>query len=207
MCREVLTISAGGASLQFVGTPLCIGKDVSRVIELDRTPSTDPAIGMGSTPIVAPGMAAVVRSLVRVHQLLAGARVIWLSSVRPDGRPHVVPTWFDWDGEVITVFTRPEAQKVRNIRNHPSVMVAIGTAEQEFDVELIEGEARVIDREDGSSPAVLPSTRFATKYGAVLALEGRTVSSFAADYPCVVRIRPTRLLDWGAREHSQQHIT
>lgn len=177
------------------------------MIELDRNASTDPGIGLGSASINVPGTAAVVRSLLRVHELLANARVIWLSSVRPDGRPHVVPTWFDWDGEAITVFTRPEAQKARNIRNRPSVMVAIGTAEPAFDVELIEGEARVIDPENGSSPTVLPSTRFATKYGAVLALEGRTLSSFAADYPCAVRIRPTRLLDWGAREHSQQHIT
>jgi predicted pyridoxine 5'-phosphate oxidase superfamily flavin-nucleotide-binding protein len=24
--------------------------------------------------------------------------VVWLSSVQPDGRPHVVPVWFHWDG-------------------------------------------------------------------------------------------------------------
>jgi PPOX class probable F420-dependent enzyme len=176
------------------------------VIELDRTASLASAFGDGPVPISPPTMPAVVRSLVRVHELLASARVIWLSSVRPDGRPHVVPTWFDWDGEVITVFTRPDAQKARNIRNHPSVMFAIGKAEPEFDVELIEGEARVIDCGDDGSP-VVPSSRFATKYAANLALEGRTVGSFVADYRCAVRIRPTRLLDWGAREHSQQHIT
>jgi PPOX class probable F420-dependent enzyme len=83
--------------------------------------------------------------MIRVYSLLATARVIWLSSTRPDGRPHVVPTWFDWDGETITVFTRPDAQKVRNVRCQPKVMVAIGIADTTFEVELLEGEALVID--------------------------------------------------------------
>jgi hypothetical protein len=29
--------------------------------------------------------------------------IIWLSSVRPDGRPHLVPIWFLWDGAVLSV--------------------------------------------------------------------------------------------------------
>jgi hypothetical protein len=30
--------------------------------------------------------------------------------------------------------------------------------------------------------------------------DGRTVEVFAADHPHAIRIHPTRLLDWGARE-------
>jgi PPOX class probable F420-dependent enzyme len=140
-----------------------------------------------------PTAAALVGSIIRLHELLGGARIVWLSSARPDGRPHVVPTWFDWDGEVITVFTRPDAQKVRNVRHEPRVMLAIGKADLAFEVELLEGEAVV-----GSSP-VSPSAMFASKYAQSLAETGRTIDSYAVEYPQAIRIRPTRLLDWGAR--------
>ena len=30
--------------------------------------------------------------------------VVWLSSVQRDGRPHLVPVWFHWDGEQIVAF-------------------------------------------------------------------------------------------------------
>jgi PPOX class probable F420-dependent enzyme len=174
------------------------------MIEVSATASTAPRTQVATFPIVAPGRIALVRSLVRVNELLAGARVIWLCSVRPDGRPHVVPTWFDWDGEVITVFSRRTAQKVVNIRDHPSVMVAIGQVEPEFGVELLEGEARVVESGTEGLPDSRPSRRFATKYEAALAADQRTLAAFADDYPCVVQIRPTRFLDWGAREHASR---
>ncbi|HEX4898146.1 MAG TPA: pyridoxamine 5'-phosphate oxidase family protein, partial [Candidatus Limnocylindrales bacterium] len=92
-----------------------------------------------------PASTAALGSILRLHELLASARVIWLSSTRPDGRPHVVPTWFDWDGEHITVFTRPNAQKVRNVRHEPRVMVAIGRADETFEVELLEADAEIVE--------------------------------------------------------------
>lgn len=146
-----------------------------------------------------PSASALVLSLVRLHDLLANARIVWLSTVRPDGRPHVVPTWFDWDGEAITVFTRLESQKVHNVRHEPRVMVAIGRPDPTFEVELLEGDAEVVDDRVATSRA-RPSARFAAKYADSFAVGGRTVEAFAAEYPHALRIRPTRLLDWGARE-------
>jgi PPOX class probable F420-dependent enzyme len=150
-------------------------------------------LARSDAPILPPTASALVGSLVRLHELLGRARIVWLSTARPDGRPHVVPTWFDWDGEVITVFTRPDAQKVRNVRHEPRVMLAIGKPDPMFEVELLEGEAVV-----GSRP-IWPTGTFATKYADALAETGRTIDSYAAEFPQAIRIRPTRLLDWGAR--------
>jgi PPOX class probable F420-dependent enzyme len=147
-----------------------------------------------------PASLAVLRSLVRLHDLLANARIVWLSTTRPDGRPHVVPAWFDWDGEVITVFTRSDAQKVRNVRHEPRVMLAIGQPDPAFECELLEGNAAVVDGRAAGSESVRPSSRFASKYAKSLAETGRTIDSFGAEFPNALQIRPTRLLDWGARE-------
>jgi PPOX class probable F420-dependent enzyme len=151
---------------------------------------------------------AAFGSMARVLEDLASAPILWLGSTRPDGRPHIVPTWFDWDGESITVFTRPDAQKVRNLRHRPSVMIAVGQPESSFAVELLEGEAIVIDEPEGgpNGDVRLPSRRFRDKYRTALAEAGFTAEAFAAEYPQVVRIRLTRLLDWGARgARSSEH--
>jgi hypothetical protein len=34
----------------------------------------------------------------RIHGFLEREPVVWLSTVRPDGDPHLVPIWFSWDG-------------------------------------------------------------------------------------------------------------
>src|SRR5207248_10605972 len=55
--------------------------------------------------------------------------MLWLSSVRPDGHPHLVPVWFLWNGETILIFSKPD-QKIRNLRQNPNVVVSLDTAEQ-----------------------------------------------------------------------------
>ena len=69
--------------------------------------------------------------------------VVWLSSVQSDGRPHLVPVWFLWDGDRILAFSKPHARKVDNLRGQPSVMLAVGTPGPDFEVELIEATAEL----------------------------------------------------------------
>ena len=121
--------------------------------------------------------------------------VVWVSSIRPDGSPHVLPLWFHWDGEAITVFSKPHAQKVRNLRGDPRVMVAIGEPGVDFDVELIEASAEFLPV---PTEQVLPA-EFCAKYGEQMERGGIDRARFAEVYSQPIRIRPTRFLDWGGR--------
>src|SRR3972149_6459376 len=38
-----------------------------------------------------------------------------LATVRPDGRPHVTPVWYDFDGREFTVSTFRTTQKLKNV--------------------------------------------------------------------------------------------
>lgn len=77
------------------------------------------------------------------ERALRGCPVLWLSSVSAEGCPHVVPAWFVWADERITLFSKPNARKLRNLRCEPRAMVAIGALGPGFDVELIEAQAEV----------------------------------------------------------------
>lgn len=131
----------------------------------------------------------------RIDRLLREEHVVWLSSVRPDGRPHVVPIWFSWDGREILIASKPDAQKIRNLRANAKVMLAVGEAEDDFDVGLLEGHAELLDE---PAAAVLPAAHLA-KYRSQMAAIGLSPAEFHATYSQVIRIVPTRWLPWHGR--------
>jgi PPOX class probable F420-dependent enzyme len=121
--------------------------------------------------------------------------VVWLSSVQPDGRPHVVPVWFHWDGDRIVAFSKPNARKVDNLRGRPSVMLAVGNPGPDFEVELIEATAEI---PDAPAAEVMPEG-FGAKYRDLLRRAGLTVQRFAEVYSQPIVLRPTRFLGYGGR--------
>ncbi len=129
--------------------------------------------------------AAEVRSF-----LLSRARTASLATVRADGRPHVVPVWFDLDGETI-VFTMGEASvKAKNMRRDPQVSLCVDDEEPPFAFVLIEGTAEMIA---GASDLLHWTTRIGGRYmGAELAeAYGRRN---AVETELLVRVRPTKIV-------------
>ena len=132
-------------------------------------------------------------TVARVLPMLADERIVWLSTVRPDGTPHLVPTWFWWDGTALVVFSKPDAVKARNLRANPRLMVAVGDPEDDFSVGLIEAEATVVD---GARRSPTPSSR-STRRSSGRAASTRRRS--ARLYTQSIRIVPTRFLAWHGR--------
>jgi PPOX class probable F420-dependent enzyme len=119
--------------------------------------------------------------------------VVWLSSVQSNGHPHLVPVWFLWDGDRILAFSKPHARKVDNLRDQPSVMLAVGTPGLEFDVELIEATAELPDE---PAMTVMPEG-FGAKYRELLHRAGLSAQRFAEVYSQPIVLRPTRFLGYG----------
>jgi PPOX class probable F420-dependent enzyme len=129
----------------------------------------------------------------RTRRFLADEPVIWLSTVREDGLPHLVPVWFWWDGETVLVFSKPHAVKVRALRANPRAMIALGEPDDDFDVAMVEARAELLDE----TPAV-PEAFFA-KYGDKLAAGMLDRETFRATYTQAIRFTPTRWLAWHGR--------
>ena len=125
--------------------------------------------------------------------------VVWMSSIQADGRPHLVPVWFHWDGERIVAFSKPRARKVDNLRDEPRVMLAVGTPGPDFEVELIEATAELPD----APAADLMPDGFGTKYRELLRRANLTVQRFAEVYSQPIVLRPTRFLGYGGRGWAQ----
>jgi PPOX class probable F420-dependent enzyme len=138
---------------------------------------------------------AALSPAARIDRLLRSEPVVWMSTVRPDGVPHLIPIWFSWDGDAILVASKPHAQKVRNLRENPVVMLALGKPDEDFDVGLLEGRAELLDM---PSRDLLPPSHLA-KYRAPMTAIGLTPEEFLATYTQVIRITPTRYLPWHGR--------
>lgn len=78
---------------------------------------------------------------------LADAELYWLTTVRPDARPHVTPLIGVWTDGALYFCTGPEERKARNLRRNANVVLTTGTntLHEGFDL-VVEGEAvRVTD--------------------------------------------------------------
>ena len=90
------------------------------------------------------------------------ADLSWLTTVRPDGRPHVTPLIFVWLEGAVFFVTGPEERKAKNLTRNPHCIITTGcnSLQEGLDV-VVEGEAVLV-----SDPARLQQVadEFAAKY-------------------------------------------
>jgi nitroimidazol reductase NimA-like FMN-containing flavoprotein (pyridoxamine 5'-phosphate oxidase superfamily) len=93
---------------------------------------------------------------------LQNAGVYWLSTVRPDGRPHVTPIAAVWMDGALYFSTGPDEQKSQNLAGNRHVVVTTGSNAfgKGLDV-VVEGDARPVSDEPTLAQLV---DAFATKY-------------------------------------------
>lgn len=115
--------------------------------------------------------------------------IIWLSTVRADGRPHSVAVWFLWSGDEILIFSIPNNQKIRNIRHDPRVFLALDDTRQGDDVITLEGVAELID--DPAINSTLPA--YVQKYDQFISDLGWDPASMAKQYSQAIRIKATKI--------------
>ena len=123
-----------------------------------------------------------------VDERLRQNRILWLGSVRPDGRPHLVYVFFLWDGKHILIFSQPTSQKVRNLQNNPHVTLALDDTREGEDMVILEGTAELLH--DPAVNATLPA--YAAKYDSLLKRVGLTAEAMAAVYSQAILITPSR---------------
>ena len=78
---------------------------------------------------------------------LERSRNYWISTTRPDGRPHAMPVWGIWLEDAFFFSTGRESAKSRNLATNPTVVVHLESGDE---VVILEGRAeQVLDDELG----------------------------------------------------------
>jgi nitroimidazol reductase NimA-like FMN-containing flavoprotein (pyridoxamine 5'-phosphate oxidase superfamily) len=83
------------------------------------------------------------------EQALAAAELSWLSTVRPDGQPHVTPLITAWVDGAPWITTGPEEQKARNLAANPRCALTTGCNLLHEGLDLVvEGAAERVTDDD-----------------------------------------------------------
>jgi hypothetical protein len=132
----------------------------SRTTGPNRAPEPEPAVEL-ATAFSSPEASAP--PWVEVRGRFERAPLYWLTTVRPDGRPHVTPLIAVWLDGAVHFTTGPEERKARNLTDNPRVVLTTGTNEldQGLDV-VVEGEAENV-RDDARLRGIADA--YVAKYG------------------------------------------
>jgi hypothetical protein len=73
---------------------------------------------------------------------LTAARNYFITTVRPDGRPHVMVVWGLWQDDAFLFSTGARSVKARNLAANPRCVIAPGDADEAV---IVEGVASKLD--------------------------------------------------------------
>jgi hypothetical protein len=141
------------------------------------------------------------------RERLRAADTFWLSTVRPDGRPHVTPLIGVWHAEAFWFATGPDERKAKNLAENASCVVTTGRSDLvdgAFDV-VLEGQAEQVTNDTELGPVAVA---FAAKYPAgpwdFVVRDGAFSDRGAGGRVLVFRVRPLRGLGFRKADHFSQ---
>jgi hypothetical protein len=133
---------------------------------------------------------------------LAVAEVYWLSTVRPDGRPHVTPLLCVWLDDALYFCTGPDERKARNLAANPHCVLTTGSSALSEGLDLVvEGDAVNVSDEAALRRI---ADAYEAKYGADWHFDVRD-GAFYGDggRALVYEVAPSTAFGFGKGEYSQ----
>ena len=137
----------------------------------------------------------------RARTELADAEVYWLSTVRPEGRPHVTPLLGVWLDGAMYFCTGPDERKAKNLQQNPHCILTTGQNGLDGLDVVVEGHA--VEVGDGAELEQVANT-YESKYGARFTAPGGTwfglSEAIRAATVLVYRVTPATVLGFAKGE-------
>jgi hypothetical protein len=156
--------------------------------DIEPTAEVDPAFS-------SPGVSATPWAEAR--RQLEAAEIFWLSTVRPDGRPHVTPLISVWLDEALYFCTGPTERKARNLGSNSHCVLTTGCDRIDEGLDLVvEGDAVRI----GDEPTLgRVADAYASKYGApfLFTVRGGAFWNDEGGEALVFKVEPRKAFGFG----------
>lgn len=122
--------------------------------------------------------------------VLDAALIYWISTVTPEGQPHVTPLIAVWHADALWFCTGEEEQKARNLVANPACTFTTGTNAYDHGLDVVmQGRA---ERETDNQTLAAVAEAYLTKYGEEWRFEVANGEFRGAQAPVpVFRVRPT----------------
>ncbi len=170
--------------------------DPQRLEWVAQMPVAEP-VGELDARFSSPGAKATPWPMARTQ--LSEAEVFWLSTVRPDGRPHVTPLLAVWNDDALYFTTGPEERKARNLEQNTHCALTTGRNGIDDGLDLVlEGAAEKV-----GDPAELwrVAGAYESKYGRHFTAADGTWAGLGdairGGNVLIYRVSPTTVLGFG----------
>ncbi len=122
----------------------------------------------------------------KLAAFLSEPRNVIVAGIRKDGRPHLTPNWFHWDGELFYVSTTRTRAKYAIFRRDPRVSLAIDDPDG-FRCVLVPGQVEIRENVAGE----LGHFRaIREKHGAPVPGDTEHLAALLAEQRVLLAIRP-----------------
>jgi hypothetical protein len=118
----------------------------------------------------------------QVVEWLEAARNYWISTTRPDGRPHAKPVWGLWLDGMVMFSTDPTSVTGRNLAAGSQMQIHLESGDE---VAILDGVV-----EHPSDPGLL--ARFADAYDSKYGIR----VDVASDHTPILALRPRTVMSW-----------
>lgn len=127
--------------------------------------------------------------------LLVSERTARVASVGRDGRPHVAPLWFVWDGSDVWFYSIVTSQRWADLIRDPRVAVVVDAGAEFFELHgaELQGTVQVVGEVPQRTTAEVSrgaEALFEKKYGAFI-VDGRHAW---------LRLTPDKIVSWDHRK-------
>jgi nitroimidazol reductase NimA-like FMN-containing flavoprotein (pyridoxamine 5'-phosphate oxidase superfamily) len=151
-----------------------------------------------------PGASATAWPQARAR--LSEAQVFWLSTVRPDGRPHVTPLLSVLHDDALYFSTGPGERKARNLEQSPNCILTTGRngLDDGLDV-VVEGAAlKVADKAELGRVAETFESKYGPRFTAPQGTWFGLGDAIRGGNVLVYRVAPTTVFGFGKGEQFSQ---
>ena len=139
----------------------------------------------------------------RGRQHLADTELFWLSTVRPEGRPHVTPLLAVWLDDALYFCTGAAERKAKNIAQNPHCVLTTGSnaLHEGLDV-VVEGDAVRVD-DDAALQRIADA--YEAKYGKEwhFDVRGGAFHGDAGNVAHVFEVAPVAVFGFAKGDYSQ----
>jgi PPOX class probable F420-dependent enzyme len=126
----------------------------------------------------------------KIDALLSRPNVAVVAVTAPDGAPHAVPTWYEYQGGEIVFHTAKSAFKYRCLAHDPRITLCVDTRKPPYKAVILKGRVRMEERMDFERTMRMAIAYLGEKEGRAYA------NSLKGEKVVVVSFRPNRVISW-----------
>lgn len=137
-----------------------------------------------------------------LDEFLRAERICRVATVSSDGRPHVAPLWFVWDGAALWLYSLVRSRRWADLARRPGIAVVVDAGEAYAELRGVElqGSAEVV----GDVPCTSVEDPELVEPARLLARKYRGSDELVPDgRHAWLRIRPDTVVSWDFRKNPE----